>query len=92
LQIDHRGPDSFRIENVPQWNNCAFGFHRLAIVDGVFGMQPLRLHGLHHLWLCYNGELYNYKLVCYILITIYIVQYSAYYLSNRMPDQFEYQL
>ncbi|ELT92908.1 hypothetical protein CAPTEDRAFT_218038 [Capitella teleta] len=63
LQIAHRGPDSFRIENIPQWSNCAFGFHRLAIVDGVYGMQPLRLHSLPQLWLCYNGELYNHKVV-----------------------------
>lgn len=62
LDIAHRGPDSFRIENVNHYGNCCFGFHRLAIVDDIYGMQPMRIHNLPHLWLCYNGEIYNYKL------------------------------
>ncbi|XP_068215032.1 asparagine synthetase [glutamine-hydrolyzing] [Palaemon carinicauda] len=63
LTIAHRGPDSFRIENVNHFPNCCFGFHRLAIVDDIYGMQPMRLNCLPHLWLCYNGEIYNYKLL-----------------------------
>ncbi|CAH1788715.1 unnamed protein product [Owenia fusiformis] len=61
LQIAHRGPDAFRIENVNHFKNCCFGFHRLAIVDDLYGMQPMRVRSLPHLWLCYNGEIYNYK-------------------------------
>ncbi|CAH1788716.1 unnamed protein product, partial [Owenia fusiformis] len=61
LQIAHRGPDAFRIENVNHFKNCCFGFHRLAIVGDHFGMQPMRVKSLPHLWLCYNGEIYNYK-------------------------------
>ena len=63
LNIAHRGPDAFRIENVNHFQNCCFGFHRLAIVDDLHGMQPMRILSLPHLWLCYNGEIYNYKLV-----------------------------
>eukprot|EP00914_Ancora_sagittata_P032275 GHVO01065371.1.p1 GENE.GHVO01065371.1~~GHVO01065371.1.p1 ORF type:complete len:183 (+),score=5.87 GHVO01065371.1:148-696(+) len=63
LEIQHRGPDCFRIESVPQLRSCAFGFHRLTLLDSLRGMQPMRLHDLPHLWLCYNGEIYNHKLV-----------------------------
>ena len=73
--IKHRGPDSFRIENVNNYSNCCFGFHRLAIVDGLRGMQPIRLHGLPHLWLCYNGEIYNYRTVSMENIRIYDLYY-----------------
>lgn len=62
-KIAHRGPDAFRIENVNHFRNCCFAFHRLAIMDDLFGMQPLRLNSHPHLWLCYNGEIYNYKML-----------------------------
>ncbi|XP_030846671.1 asparagine synthetase [glutamine-hydrolyzing] [Strongylocentrotus purpuratus] len=61
LKIAHRGPDSFRTESIPKYNNCCLCFHRLAIVGNVFGMQPLRINGFPHLTLLYNGEIYNYK-------------------------------
>lgn len=63
LKVSHRGPDCFRIENVNHFKNCAFGFHRLAIVNDQLGMQPYRVHRYPHLWLCYNGEIYNYELL-----------------------------
>lgn len=63
LEIQHRGPDCFRIESIPQLRSCAFGFHRLTLVDSIRGMQPMRLHDMPHLWLCYNGEIYNHKLI-----------------------------
>ena len=63
LTIAHRGPDAFRIENVNHFKNCCFGFHRLMILDDLYGMQPMRVHCLPHLWLCYNGEVYNYRRV-----------------------------
>ena len=49
FEISNRGPDCFRFENVNHFANCAFGFHRLAIVS------------MPHIWMIYNGEIYNYK-------------------------------
>lgn len=63
MKIAHRGPDAFRFENVDGFNNCCFGFHRLAIVDQLYGMQPLRVKKFPYLWLCYNGEIYNHQAV-----------------------------
>ena len=63
LSIAHRGPDAFRIENINHFRNCCFAFHRLAIVDDIHGMQPMRIHSLPHIWMAYNGEIYNYKKV-----------------------------
>ncbi|KAG7251508.1 hypothetical protein CRUP_030109, partial [Coryphaenoides rupestris] len=60
MKISHRGPDAFRFENVNGFTNCCFGFHRLAIVDQLHGMQPLRVKKFPFLWLCYNGEIYNH--------------------------------
>ncbi|XP_062342594.1 asparagine synthetase [glutamine-hydrolyzing]-like [Osmerus eperlanus] len=60
MKISHRGPDAFRFENVNGHTNCCFGFHRLAIVDPLYGMQPLRIKKFPFLWLCYNGEIYNH--------------------------------
>ncbi|XP_076851474.1 asparagine synthetase [glutamine-hydrolyzing] [Brachyhypopomus gauderio] len=60
MKIAHRGPDAFRFENVNGYTNCCFGFHRLAIVDPLHGMQPLRIKKFPYLWLCYNGEIYNH--------------------------------
>ncbi|KAJ8273844.1 hypothetical protein GJAV_G00106120 [Gymnothorax javanicus] len=60
MKIAHRGPDAFRFENVNGYTNCCFGFHRLAIVDKLYGMQPLRIKKFPFLWLCYNGEIYNH--------------------------------
>ncbi|XP_073438179.1 asparagine synthetase [glutamine-hydrolyzing]-like [Dendrobates tinctorius] len=61
MKIAHRGPDAFRFENVNGFTNCFLCFHRLAIVDQLYGMQPLRVKKFPYLWLCYNGEIYNYK-------------------------------
>lgn len=63
LRIKHRGPDAFRIQNVNHYKNCAFGFHRLAIVEDLQGMQPFQIHQFPQLVLCYNGEIYNHELV-----------------------------
>ncbi|XP_034017232.1 asparagine synthetase [glutamine-hydrolyzing] isoform X1 [Thalassophryne amazonica] len=60
MKIAHRGPDAFRFENVNGFTNCCFGFHRLTIVDQLYGMQPLRIKKFPFLWLCYNGEIYNH--------------------------------
>lgn len=61
FKIASRGPDCFRFENVIHFLNCAFGFHRLAIVDDLNGMQPIRVVSMPHIWMIYNGEIYNYK-------------------------------
>ncbi|XP_078703675.1 asparagine synthetase [glutamine-hydrolyzing]-like isoform X2 [Branchiostoma floridae x Branchiostoma belcheri] len=61
LRIGHRGPDCFRLENINHFKNCCFGFHRLAIVGDMFGMQPMRVHRYPQIWLCFNGEIYNYR-------------------------------
>uniref|UniRef100_A0A2K5RNW2 Glutamine-dependent asparagine synthetase n=2 Tax=Cebus imitator TaxID=2715852 RepID=A0A2K5RNW2_CEBIM len=61
MKIAHRGPDAFRFENVNGYTNCCFGFHRLAVVDPLFGMQPIRVRKYPYLWLCYNGEIYNHR-------------------------------
>lgn len=58
-QIHHRGPDAWRIENDRRFKHCSLGFHRLAIVDDMFGMQPMRVKSLPHLWVVCNGEIYN---------------------------------
>ncbi|ESO96771.1 hypothetical protein LOTGIDRAFT_201958 [Lottia gigantea] len=62
-KITHRGPDAFRIENINHFRNCCLGFHRLAIVDDIKGMQPMRLYTYPHLYLIYNGEIYNHELL-----------------------------
>lgn len=63
MKVAHRGPDAFRIENVNGFTNCCFGFQRLAIIDQLHGMQPLRIMKFPFLWLCYNGEIYNHLTV-----------------------------
>lgn len=61
--------------------NGYLGFHRLAIVDCLYGMQPMRICKYPNLFLLCNGELYNYDKViyfdflhvCYILLkTIFL--------------------
>ena len=61
LKIAHRGPDSFRIEK--HFNNCYLAFHRLVIVDDIYGMQPMRVRSHPHIYVLYNGEIYNYRTV-----------------------------
>ena len=61
LQIAHRGPDFFRIETIPHFDNSYLAFHRLSIMDDLTGQQPMRLYQLPHLHLIYNGEIYNFK-------------------------------
>ncbi|XP_072035354.1 asparagine synthetase [glutamine-hydrolyzing]-like [Amphiura filiformis] len=63
LTITHRGPDAFRFENIHHYRNCCLAFHHLAIMDEVYGMQPMRIKSLPHIWMVYNGEIYNYKKV-----------------------------
>ncbi len=58
--ISHRGPDG---EGIELFNNelaqVGFGHRRLAILDLTEqGKQPMQFE---HLWLCFNGEIYNFQ-------------------------------
>ncbi|XP_022122546.2 asparagine synthetase [glutamine-hydrolyzing] [Pieris rapae] len=57
--ILHRGPDAWRIEQDSREQLAILGFQRLAIVDGLHGMQPMRLHLYPRITLICNGEIYN---------------------------------
>lgn len=56
-RIEHRGPDGlgYFIDD-----NCAIGAARLSIIDHQLGMQPISALNERY-WICYNGEVYNYK-------------------------------
>lgn len=58
-KIWHRGPDAWRVEYDQKMKNCFVGFHRLSIVDSLYGMQPMKLHAYPHLTVLCNGEIYN---------------------------------
>ncbi|XP_013138143.1 PREDICTED: asparagine synthetase [glutamine-hydrolyzing] [Papilio polytes] len=58
-EIVHRGPDAWRLEQDSREPQAVLGFQRLAIVDGLHGMQPMRLHCFPRLTLICNGEIYN---------------------------------
>uniref|UniRef100_H2Y488 Asparagine synthetase [glutamine-hydrolyzing] n=1 Tax=Ciona savignyi TaxID=51511 RepID=H2Y488_CIOSA len=61
LKVAHRGPDSFQINNLEGLKNSMVAFHRLHVVGGIGGMQPMILKKYPHLTLLCNGEIYNYK-------------------------------
>ncbi len=88
MKIAHRGPDAFRFENVNGFTNCCFGFHRLAIVDQLYGMQPLRVKKFPYLWLCYNGEIYNHIRVSSLTFLIFLHHMclisSAWWITYKM--------
>lgn len=58
--IQHRGPDSFGTKSVSSNNyHLAMGHRRLSILDiSSDGHQPMNYK---HLWIVYNGEVYNFK-------------------------------
>ncbi|XP_046397887.1 asparagine synthetase [glutamine-hydrolyzing] [Ischnura elegans] len=58
-KIKHRGPDAWRMESEHMFHRSCLGFHRLIIVDTIYGMQPLKIHKYPHLTLLCNGEIYN---------------------------------
>ncbi|XP_011305698.1 asparagine synthetase [glutamine-hydrolyzing] [Fopius arisanus] len=59
-KIVHRGPDALRIEYDKRVKNAFLGFQRLAIVDSLCGMQPMRINQYPHVFLLCNGEIYNH--------------------------------
>lgn len=60
-KIVHRGPEALKLESDIVVKNGYLGFHRLAIVDNLHGMQPMRLYKYPHLFLLCNGEIYNHR-------------------------------
>lgn len=61
--ITHRGPDAWRVEQDAREPGALLGFRRLAIVDSLHGMQPMRLHRYPRTTLICNGEIFNWKLL-----------------------------
>jgi asparagine synthase (glutamine-hydrolysing) len=55
----HRGPDGSGIELLENSHaQVGFGHRRLSIIDlSEHGKQPMQFQ---HLWICFNGEVYNY--------------------------------
>ncbi len=56
-RIGHRGPDGL---GYVAGNGWALGTARLAILDAAAGTQPMTDEN-GRFWLCYNGEIYNYR-------------------------------
>lgn len=58
--LTHRGPDGFSTEIISKNNfDLGMGHRRLSIIDlSEHGTQPMKWESL---WLCFNGEIYNYK-------------------------------
>lgn len=56
-RIGHRGPDGLGAVFGDDW---ALGNARLAIIDPKDGHQPIS-DETGRFWLCYNGEIYNYR-------------------------------
>ena len=56
-RISHRGPDE---AGCYIDDNVAMGTMRLSIIDLKYGIQPI-YDKTKRYWICYNGEVYNYK-------------------------------
>ena len=56
----HRGPDGFSTKLISTSSfDLGMGHRRLSIIDlSEHGTQPMNWETL---WLCFNGEIYNYK-------------------------------
>lgn len=54
--LSHRGPDGYGLYRDPQ---VGFGHARLSLIDLEGAAQPLR-NGDGTVWLCFNGEVFNY--------------------------------
>ena len=64
--ISHRGPDGhgYHFEN-----KIGFGHRRLSIIDIEGGFQPMSDND-KNIWITYNGEIYNYKILRKKLISL----------------------
>jgi asparagine synthase (glutamine-hydrolysing) len=58
-EMSHRGPDG---EGYFVSQNIALGHRRLSIIDIETGKQPMTNED-KSIWITYNGELYNYKIL-----------------------------
>jgi asparagine synthase (glutamine-hydrolysing) len=56
-QIHHRGPDG---EGVEFFDHAVLGHVRLAIIDPMYGAQPMYSHDKRYC-ISFNGEIYNYR-------------------------------
>lgn len=67
LKMQHRGPDSKGVINIPKWN-AFLGHVRLSIIDtSNAGLQPMSDNSGRYI-LVFNGEIYNYKTLRTILM------------------------
>ncbi len=51
-----------RVERCSGMGNVGFGHRRLSIIDLASGQQPLANHD-NSLWITFNGEIYNYRIL-----------------------------
>ncbi|XP_033639717.1 asparagine synthetase [glutamine-hydrolyzing]-like [Asterias rubens] len=104
LKIAHRGPDSFRVENISHYSNCCLAFYQLAIMDDLYGMQPMRIKSHPNIYVLCNGEIYNHRTLqkqfdlqyltesdCEILIHLY-VRGGAEYAASMLDGVFAFCL
>ena len=56
-ELAHRGPDE---EGFYHKGSIGFGHRRLSIIDLSTGQQPLSNED-GNVWICFNGEIYNYQ-------------------------------
>jgi asparagine synthase (glutamine-hydrolysing) len=56
-RVRHRGPDG---QGVHMEGPVGLGHRRLSIIDLVSGAQPMSTED-GRIWVCYNGELYNFR-------------------------------
>ena len=61
FRLRHRGPDAFSMLSIGRFYNCVLGFVRLSIMDPLHGMQPIKLKQFEHLFMVFNGEIYNFQ-------------------------------
>jgi asparagine synthase (glutamine-hydrolysing) len=56
----HRGPDDWGLEWFEE-GRCGLGHRRLSIIDLSPGGHQPQANDSGHLWITYNGEIYNYR-------------------------------
>ncbi len=58
--LSHRGPDDAGVYIEAEGGRCGLVHRRLSIIDLAGGHQPMSMED-RALWICYNGECYNYR-------------------------------
>lgn len=65
--LSHRGPDD---SNIYLKKNVGLAHTRLSIIDITGGRQPMSMtYNSHSATICYNGEIYNHKILKSLLIS-----------------------